>query len=264
MQPTSGRTRTPLLRHTGTAGRASRAGLGPASAPTQPHLGHDHHGHPPLLDITARPPCFGFSTHSAGLPTRLPLSPSLAHRFSTSPNAHPPNSTSRTGRNPPPLSNCKSFKTLRLEHPARHGGALDSNIMLAMVEPSTRTSCSPWWSPRLEHHARHGGALDSNIMLATEQSPAPIPRAAPPRLTPRSEGRAHRRTHHPRTGTTSRYTTHTSCDPTPKGRAIPHILILKMNDVSTPQRARPGPPSRRPGRALRLLSHRADTTTACS
>jgi hypothetical protein len=42
VQPTPGRTRTILLRHTGTAVRNSRAGLGPASAPTQPHLRHEH------------------------------------------------------------------------------------------------------------------------------------------------------------------------------------------------------------------------------
>jgi len=188
VQPTSGRTGTPSFRHTGTAGLTSKAGLGPASAPTQPHLGHDHHGHPPLLDITARPPCFGFSTHSAGLPTRLPLSPSLAHRFSTSPNAHPPNSTSRTGRNPPPLSNCKSFKTLRLEHPARHGRALDSNIMLAMVEPSTRASCSPWWSPRLEHHARHGAVARAHPEGCSTTPNTSLRRSRPSTHTPPTHG----------------------------------------------------------------------------
>ena len=50
----------------------------------------------------------------------------------------------------------------------------------------------------------------------------------------------------------------------PQGEAIPHILILKMHDVSTHRTARPEPPSRRPGRALRAWSHRACTTSACN
>lgn len=44
---------------------------------------------------------------------------------------------------------------------------------------------------------------------------------------------------------------HTSSTrPHSRVRAVPHISILKMDDVSIPQRARPGPPYRRPGRAL--------------
>ena len=50
--------------------------------------------------------------------------------------------------------------------------------------------------------------------------------------------------------------------PPPQGEAKPHFLILKIHDVSTHQRARPGLPSRRPGRALRAWSHRACTTIA--
>ena len=110
---------------------------------------------------------FSTSPHSQPAPASAPTQPPsdstlvaahLAHRFSPSPHAHTPNTTARTDRKPPPLSNCKSLKTPRLEHHARHAGALDSNIMLAMLEPSTRTSCSPCWSPRRSHNFPVGAA----------------------------------------------------------------------------------------------------------
>ena len=121
--------KTPRLRHTSTAGPTSKAGLGPASAPTQPRLRHDHHGHPPFLDITAQPPRSGLSTHSApfGLdhsdrPSRAPLLYITA--CSSTPHS------SRT-------------ENLRPSAAASPHKPYDSNIMLAMLEPATRTPCSP-------------------------------------------------------------------------------------------------------------------------
>ena len=94
------------------------------------------------------PPCSRFSPHSAPPPTRPswpPVATHRMHRFSTSPRAHLPNASARTARNSPSLSSCKSLETLRPEHHARHAGALDSNIMLAM--PARPKLTAEAWSP---------------------------------------------------------------------------------------------------------------------
>ena len=180
---------------------------------------------------------------------RPPISPSASrHRR---PLTHPTPRRPRTEYRHPSAAACSSW-ALRFEHHARHVGALDSDIMLAVWEPSTRTSCSPCWSPRLEHHARLGAAARAHAVGCSTMRSTSLRRSRPSTHTSSTHGNDIEG-HHPH-------------EPSPRsrGRAIPHTLILKINDASTPQRARPGPPSRRPGRALRLLSHRADTTTACS
>ena len=174
MQPTSGRTRTPLFCHTGTAGRTSKTGLAPASAPTQPRLRHDHHGHPPFLDITAQPPRSGLSTHSApfGLdhsdrPSRAPLLYITA--CSSTPHS------SRT-------------ENLRPSAAASPHKPYDSNIMLAMLEPATRTSCSPCWSPRLEHHARRGAVARAHPEGCSTTPNTSLGRSRPSTHTPPTHG----------------------------------------------------------------------------
>ena len=76
------------------------------------------------------------------------------------------------------------------------------------------TACSSSY-PRLEHHARHAGALDSSIMIATKPPRVPIQRTALPRAAPLSEGRGRRRTPHRHPRTTTRHTTH---EPRPLAR----------------------------------------------
>ena len=128
MQPTSGRTRTPLLRHSGTAGPTSRAGLAPASVPTQRHLLRDRRD---------------------------------ALRFSASPHSHPAPPSAPTQR-PfgldllPPSSRTVSRHHRVLIHPTPHR-ARTQNLRLSEAaspqNPTTLASCSPCWSPRLEHES---------------------------------------------------------------------------------------------------------------
>lgn len=124
-------------------------------------------------------------------------------------------------------------------HPGR-AGSLDSNIALAMREPSTRTPCSP---RRLRRHPRDEHSIAHSPSLG----------AARPRR--------HKR--HRRPGTASRRTTSTNLAPSPNERATPDILILKIHKAPTPQRERPRRPPRRPRTSSLTVGAPADTATDC-